>query len=521
MGTQKPLAQMIPEIIEHVNKYQDHMQYNLRIFKILQGQVRKEVEESLRREMVSNAAYARAVQRIPSINILRKASQKLSKVYEEPALRTTSDKIDQEIMDGIVKESMLDSQLMEANIILNAQRMAAIEPFVEDGKAKVRVLAAHQFLPYSDDPINPLKMTVFIKVLGKDFVTDSRVIDADGRDIRTDDRITEVDILGLYSDDEILVIDSNGTIRGDKMAEFGLESSVNPYGVIPFEYINTSKFELVPPPNQEGLDISILIPKLLTDLNYAAQYMSHSIIWTKNAHLQGAEINPDAIVNLGETDADGNSPEIGTIDPKTDIELVLQLIEFEMSTYFTSIGIKGVTVGQMMPGREASGFAKAMDEGDVSQVRRSQAQMFRDVERSLWSKLTEMQMYWSELRAVEDIRKFSPNFVSTFNVLYPEAKPLKTDRQKIEEIKLMRDIGLISKRQSIKQLRPDMTDAQVDEWLEELEEEAAEVMESMLEAGDAMAEEANTSRDEGMATDGEDMGRADNGGNNGGKNGKN
>ena len=48
-------------------------------------------------------------------------------------------------MDNIVKISGFDSIMMSANVMLNLSKMAAIEPFVQDGKQHFRVLGGHQF----------------------------------------------------------------------------------------------------------------------------------------------------------------------------------------------------------------------------------------------------------------------------------------------------------------------------------------------------------------------------------------
>lgn len=468
MGTRKPLVQLIPEIVSHIERHRDTLQFNLRLYEVDEGQLGKEIEASLRKEMVSAPALHRALQRIPAINILKKAVDKLSKVYAQTPIRSTKDQGDQVLVDALVKVADVDNTLSCANRLYNLQRMCAVEFFVQDGKQSARVLAGHQFLPFSDDPTNPLNATVLIKYMGSEIKETMQVNSDDGTRQTQEKNIRNVSIFHLYSDDEFLVIDSEGTIRVDKMREMGLADGRNPYGTIPFVYINASKFELVPYPNKTGLDIAILVPKLLTDLNYAAQFLSHSIIWTKNADLAGAEIHPDSIVNLGDSH-EGGDPEIGTIDPKTDIQAVLQLIEFQMSGYLSSIGIKAATVGSMMPGREASGFAKAMDEGDATQERNNQAEEFKRFERCFWEKLAKLQTYWSAQGKVTEKRLFTPDFVTNFSIRFGEMKHLTSMQEKVERVKTMRDLGLMSRTQAIKELNPDFTPEQVDKWIEELD----------------------------------------------------
>lgn len=480
MATQKPLSKMVPEILEHIQANQEYLQFNLRVFNILEGQIKREIEASLRQEILSPSALSRCLQRIPALNILQKTTDKLSKVYIEAPVRKADKSADQEVMDSITKISSLDTALMQANRLLTAQNSCAIEPYVQDRQQRFRALPNHTFLPYSDDPINPLRMTVFIKFLGSETIVDYTTTGKDGTNKeQSKENVRVVDIVQLFSDDEIIVMDTSGRVRPDIMEKMGLDGS-NAFGVIPQTYINSSHFMLLPYVNQMGLDISVLIPKLLTDLNYAAQFMSHSIVWTKNVDLEGASINPDAIVNLGDKLLDGGDPEIGTIDPKVQIESQLQLIEFEFSAYMSTVGIKTASVGAMMPGREASGFAKAMDEGDATAVRKELSELFRHVEKDFWAKLAMVQAAWASAGEVDEGRKFSSDFMDSFSVRFAEPKILKTDKEKYDELKVLHDLGAISVSQIVKEIKPDFTAAQVDAWMDEVKKEKDEQMEAMF-----------------------------------------
>ena len=402
-------------------------------------------------------------------------------------------------MDTIIKNSNINDALNTSNEVLNLHKGSLIEPFLVDGVFKFRTLAFHQFLPFSDDPVDPTNMTVLIKLLGREqkIVIETKFDQYGNKLDNPEEQIREVNIYSLTSDDEFMIIDSMGSIRPDKMAEIGRTNTSNPFGIIPACYINASKFELVPFPNQAGYDISILIPKLLTDLNFAAQYMSHSIIWTKNAKINSAELNPDAVVDLGDSTDEGGVPEIGTIDPKVDIEKILMLIEFELSAYFASLGIKTSTSGTMMPGREASGFAKAMDEGDASQERQTQVEMYKSIEKKIWRIVSVMQNSMASVMGLKERRKFSDQFIETFSTKFSEMKVLKSDKQKLEEIKMQQDQQLMSRRQALKVIHPDFTEKQLDQWEADLDKEKEKQMDEMLAMGESEdVPKSNETRDD-------------------------
>lgn len=485
--TQRPLVDLIPDIMKHVELYADYSEFNRRLYRVHEGQVKEEVEKSLAREIISQSALKRIKERIPSINIIRKATDKLSKVYIEAPNRMTDNKEDKSILDAIERESNLNRTMTNANQVLNYHHMFAIEPYIDKGKHMFRVLAGHQFLPFSDDPVSPNKMTVFIKYLGTEIVRDFDQSNENGT-VNDTSAIRELSILALYSDDEWMIIDSGGKIRVDKMREIDPEISedsrgeINPFGRIPYIYGNRSEFELIPFPNQQGFDITVLIPKLYADLNYAAQFMTHSILWSINTDLEGKEFAPDTVLELGESDKDG-SPELHMIKPEVDIDQILSLIGTESSEYFSSIGIKTSTQGTMANGRDSSALAKAIDEGDTTAERKVQTEFFRHIELRLMDLLKDMQKVWSNDSSIIEKRRFSEEFIPSFMISYAEMRPIKTFRQKAEEMVILRDQKLISRKRTIKTLYPDMTDAQVDSWIKEVDDELIEQMQKQIQFG--------------------------------------
>jgi len=481
MKTRKPLVELVPDIIVQFERYREQLQFELDLYKMHEGQIKQFVEKSLQKEMFSKSAYTRAIQRIPSINIPKKVTDKLSKVYAEAPIRFAEKDID--LIEEFADAMNLNSQMGYANQMSNLNKRCALELYVEEGKQKVRVLAAHQFFVYSDSPTSPNKPTVFAKLLGQDYKVRTTISTREGRRVTNDDDITLVDIFALYTDEEFMIVDSEGSIREDKMKEIGATSTKNPYGVIPFVYVNKSHTELIPYPNQTTYDIGILIPKLLTDLNYSAQFLSHSVIWTKNADLQGAEINPDAIVDLGDTDGEGNSPDIGTIDPKTDINGVLHLVEFQLSSYLSTEGLKAGSIGQLEATSASSGISKIMDESDATEARKQQTETFRCAEKDFWYKFSKMQEIWSKAGAVEKKETFNPNFIDTFSVKFAEIKPLESEKEKYEKMKVARDLKLITKKQALKEIYPNLPEDQLNQRLADLDEELEKEKKEMMSMG--------------------------------------
>lgn len=485
------LRDKIPSILQHIRAYEPTLEYNYRLYASYEGQIKREIEDSMRKEILSPQALSRALQRIPSINILRKGIDKISTVYAEPVKRINDNETDSDIIAKIVAHSSLDVEMLYADAMANLQKMSAIEPYVEDGVMKFRVYGGHQFLPYSDDPINPLKMTVFIKLLGtmqKEVVIEDSINAQTGLNQKQASTvIKEVNMYLLYSDDEVLLVDSTGDVLTERQAELNI-SPKNTLGIIPQKYINKSHFELVPFPDTSGLDTAVLIPKLLTDLNYAVQFQSHSILWVKNVELGNQEINPDTIVDLGTSEEGGKDGEIGTLDPKVDIEGVLAMVEFELNGYFSSIGIKTGSMNGLKSGREVSGIAKAIDEGDVTLVRRKNIEFFKKQEKDLWSKIAVIQNTWvKEGRLRKENRTFSKDMTDTMKVIFGETKVMESVQDKVVKLQAQDQLGVITRKDIIKEFNPDFSDAQINKRLESVKAEQKEKMDLMLEEMDATA----------------------------------
>lgn len=481
MKTQKPLKELLPDIKKQFERYNEQLQFDLELYQMHEGQIRKYVERALKDEIISHQAYKRAIKRIPTINIAKKVTDKLSKVYAQAPIRFASKQKD--LMEQFAKDLRLNEVMAEANKWSNLNKRCAIEIYQENGKQKLRVLPAHKFFVVSDSPTSPTKMTVFCKLLGREYKEYTTVTDRKGNRITNEDDIRLVDIIACYTDSEFMIIDSDGYIRKDKMEEMGITSMRNPFGVIPFCYINKSSTELIPYPNQTAFDMGILIPKLLTDLNYAAQFLSHSIFWAKNADLQGIEFNPDTVVDLGDSDGDGNDPEIGTIKPETDIDGILKLVQTELAMYLSTEGLKAGSVGQVEASSAASGISKIIDESDSTEARKEQMKLFRVVEPTFWHKFSKIQQYWAQAGKVENKQTLDETFVDDFSIKFAEIKPLESEKEKYEKMKVARELKLITKKQALKELYPNLPEDQLNERLAELEEELRKDKEEMMSMG--------------------------------------
>ena len=302
------LKEKVPGVIQHIVNNHEFTAYNKTVFEILEGDLLSKAEVALRSQLLSDRAYTSAKQRLAPINIIKRITEKLTKIYSSGVERDASDERYQEVVDYYVEELGLNDKLYDANLFFNCVKAAAIEPYEHEGKPKIRVVPPHLFLMYSDDIVEPTNPTVYIKFMG----SIKKLIDKTDKELGHKD----ADLYGLYTKDEFLVVDSDG----DMVLEYMMDSDgVNPFSEIPATYANKSKFLLVPKPDQDLLSMQILIVLLLTDLAFGIKYQAHSIFYGINLNVENFEMNPDSFLELYSTD-DGSRPEIGSIKPEIDIE---------------------------------------------------------------------------------------------------------------------------------------------------------------------------------------------------------
>lgn len=444
------------QILEHIKIHESELGFNETIFEILEGDLLQHVAESLKQQLSENS-YQSAMERVAPINLFRKINDKVSSLYTEDPMRRTELESDQELVDEYTEEVSVNTFMEDLNKAYNAYKWSVIELYEDEG-LKPRVLPSHQFLPYGNDPKNPLKVTAIIKFMGE--------------------MVKEPEVSGLkrrktckkywvYSADEFMAIDSDGKLVEEDMVE---TEGINPYGVLPFVFVSKSRYLLVPKPDKDDLKLSILFPVLLTDLNFAAKFLAHSIFYGIDIDSDNLKLSPDAVW-IFKSDEEGKKPEIGTIKPEVSIQDVLTLAKEQIAAWLDTKNIKAGNVGDVSAGSAASGIAKIIDESDTSRERKKQEKFFKQVELQFWRVLATMHNELVKAKRIKNMKSFSEPKDLVVNVKYVEQKPLQSRLDVITELKTERDAGFVSTETAIKQLNPDMTDEEIELEMERIDGE--------------------------------------------------
>lgn len=465
----------LPQIIKFIESEGSRVQRAKDKLTIFEGELLPYVEQALRNEL-SPTAFERARKRIAPINFLTKVINKLSTLYNAGINRSLRDDndINQEILDYYIEELNINNSGRISNQQLNLNKYTAWEIYINSQNIpKLRILPAHQFLVYSDDIEDPTNPTVFIKLLGI-FNKDTGLIDE-----KTETRIfRNVSIYKLYTKDEIIVIDSDGEVRQEFMEQN--PEGINPYGVIPFVYIRKSDHSLLPYEDTSDVPMITLIPLLLTDLNYATQFMSHSIIYAIDAELNNPSGNPDSIWMIkSDVTPDGEGfgkAQIGTIKPEVDIDKVITLIQTQLALWLDSKDIKAQSVGNLESSNLASGISKMIDEGDTTQSIKSQMEVYRKAEYELFKKLGIIHNVWVDqgLLIETPINRRIVDILDV-NTSFEEPAVIVDEKDRVETIVIKEEAGYTSHRRAVMEANPDLSNEELDQLLEEINEERTDL----------------------------------------------
>ncbi len=430
-------------ILDYIEENRNFLITNEQLFDVLEGELLSKIDKELREQLLSNKAYEAARRRIPTINIIKRIIDKLSKIYSTPVSRDAENPVDQEIMDFYINEMQVDTYFGDSNRFFNSMRNTLVEPFLDGDLPRMRVIPSHQFLPFSDDPIDPNRMTHLIKFMGE---------------------IDGSEAFFVYTADEFLAFNEQGKTLNQFMKE---NEGINPFGIIFQTYINKSRHLLVPKADKDLLQMGILIPLILTDLNFAVEFMSHSIIFGIDLDSDNLELNPNAFWDL-KSDSEGNKPEIGQIKPQVDIPQVVELVEFLLVRWMESRNIRPMGAGRVGADNASSGISLMIKEVDTTDDRKEQIRFYQEAEKVFWQNIKVMHNTWVEAGLIKEKRKFSDEFDPV--IVFPKPVPLETLDDIIARHEKLFDLGLTTKRLALRDIFPDRKEEEIEEMLKEIEE---------------------------------------------------
>ncbi len=438
------------QIVEMVAHAKCDLATNFKTLDLLEGNLEPYVMASLKAQL-SDRVFQYAKQRLVPINVFPRYIEKLTNIYQTGVTRSVEngDQSDIDLAGWYEKELHMNQRMHVANKMYNACKATLIHPYITEDGPELRIIQNDRFIVCSNDPIDPCKPTMVILIAGKD------------------DKHRET--YWVYTEYEFMVVKSDDTIDYEAMAAMGIPDGINPYGVLPFVYINSSPLRLRPIPDMDSIRITELVPTMLTDLNLAAMFAAFSINYITNGQVENLTYAPNALWFLKSDDPE-KDVQIGSLKPEVDYQDVLNLIQSELSLWLGTKGIKSGAVAQLTQENYTSGIAKIIDEADTYDVRQQQTVFFQEGEHELWELiLRDMHPVWVAQGLVENRTLFSPKATvqTKFSIM-----PVGTQRTQIINDQIAEyGAGFTTRERAVSALNPQMSMQEIEQLLAVIDSE--------------------------------------------------
>lgn len=446
---------LLKDLANHIEANHKNFKIHENMFDIYDGNLSKHLDQWIEGQLSSTEAAKYAKLRKSPINILRKVVDKLSSIYQQNPSRSVLNgrPMDSEILFEYEKSFKINQKMNLSNEFFNMCRSTLIQPYIHQGVARLRPIPNNKFLVYSNDQIDPTYPTHVMVCTG---------VDGNASVSKT--------IWNVWSNEEFFIMDSDGVLREKEMRSLGFEDTTNTIGRIPFVYVNRSSTSLIPPPDVDMFVMTMLIPGLLTDLNYASMFSMFSIIYGIDIDNSQLQMAPSSFWFLNSDPDTDKKPQLGTIKPEASVTETLELIKSQMAFWLQTKNIRPGTVGDTQGSSFASAISKMVDEADTTDERKKQEEFFHDAEEDLWDLITKyLHPYWVANGSIKKMPLFSPSV--EIDVSFNEVIPLINRGDIVRNLQAEVDAGFISRKRAIKKLNEGFTDQDVEDLIQEIDQE--------------------------------------------------
>jgi len=468
--------------LEFIKSQKAATEHNHKILCILEGDLLRFVEMEMVKEL-EGQAFAQAKPRIPPINVLRKIVDKLSRIYQGKVRRSVVDgnEMDAELLAWYEEKFRANEVWNEGNEYFNAFKACLMQPFLDVdeetgiGEPKLRAIPNDRFFVWSTNTVDQTIPTHIALPAGQRLKKVDR---------GTGQENILVDIFWMWDRDTFIIVDAEGDIDTAAMAKLENDGT-NPFGTLPFSYVNKSKNFLVPPIDTDTFRMTTLIPLLLGDLNFAVKFQAFSIFVGINVDDEKLKMNPMAFWSVKQDATREGNASITTIKPEVDIDQVIRLIGTELSMWLQSKNLRPGSMGQGTAENTMSGISKIIDESDASEERLKQVQSFSVAEDEFWNrKIIRMHNHWVDTGQIERTEKFSAT--AKIVIEFPEQLPMQRRSEVVTTVIAEISAGLKSTETGIREINPDWSDERFEEEMKRIEESS--VIEVEVDTGVVSAE---------------------------------
>lgn len=224
---------------------------------------------------------------------------------------------------------------------------------------------------------------------------------------------------------------------------------------------------------------SVLINKKLTDCNFIqfVQGWGQLVIAAKDVpkKLVGGPDN----AFIFDVQANDPSPQVFYATSNPPIESWLRTIELTVAMLLSTNNLSTRNISTKLDSSNpASGVSILIDNSELQGDQKDVQQFFQMREPQAWEIFRLWhQLYYDKQALVTELQDIAPMKSSKIALKFLSVKPPMSDKERLEEMKLRKDLGIATLKDLLKMDNPDLTDEQLDAKLQEVQDEKAKAAE--------------------------------------------
>lgn len=415
---------------------------------------------------------------ISTINLSKKISDQEASIYKNPPTRTFTNLTDEqtEVALKIYEDMMADFKLLNANRFYRLQKQHHVMVAPMNGKLSMRNYKNHH-IDAVENPENPESALGYV-LSGFDKNMHNR-----HREYRDHDAVNqpigdEEDYKSKNQTHVVWTPELHFKMNGKgKVLSEEADNPLREFGLMPFVDIALHKdFEYFLTYGNALTDFCIEFNGELSSLAHVVDLHSFAQAVVKGPpELLPKQINigPNHLILLpSDPDTEGET-DFQFVSPNSDIQGAQQFIESLLSMFLSSRGVDPRTVSGSGEAGETftSGIQRLLAMVEKFEASREDVALFERVERDVWALIKAWHNVLRDTDLLDDKYKTQP-FPEDSEVMVEFAKPelVTTDKERLENIKMELDLGLVSQRMAVQRYH-DVDDDKTDEIMEEIDGE--------------------------------------------------
>jgi hypothetical protein len=506
-------AAVIKDILadENVNRRKEHLKRR-EIYKDLTS---KWVMKQLANEELSEATLAMMKNRCANISICKKIVDKLARTYKGGVIRTVDDESANEIIGELVRLLNFDQKQKKIDkyLELHKNAMAFIVPEKskdDEYKLKMRALA-----PWQYDVIHDAVDKEVPRVLILTDYTEQNDFDVNKSDDIDNIIADSPDDAGMHhsssngrefvwwSDNYHFTTNEHGQIIPGKQED----DLRNPIGMLPaVNYSEDQDGEFWAQGGEDLVDGSILVNLLITDMFSIANMQGYGMPVITGSNLKNnLKLGPNHALLLNYDKDEDAKPEIQMMSANPPLDMWMRSIEQYVALLLSTNKLSPSSISTKLDAAQfPSGIAMLVEMSEATDDIEDKQKMFKDNERKTFDIIKAWHnTYQGNLTPEFDALGKLPEEMDV-NIKFNDVKPITTEKEKLETIKVRQELGLNEKVELLMLDNPDLSPEEAAEKLLRIEEEKMKAFHnSFVTASEDDSEDDSENEDEGDGDRGE------------------